>query len=61
MRCALYATIREYAQDRLVAAGEHRAAQRAHAAYFLRLAEAMAAQADVTAGHVHLDALNAQP
>ena len=56
-RYALFATIRDYAHDRLVASAEEAAAQRMHAACFLALAEDLAAQTDTTLNRTQLDTL----
>ena len=55
---ALFATIRDYAHDRVVAAEEDRAAQRTHAACFLALAEEMATQPGAPPASARLDTLS---
>jgi predicted ATPase/DNA-binding XRE family transcriptional regulator len=56
-RYALFETIRRFAHDRLIAAGEETAAYNAHAACFLALAEELAGQPGAAPDSMRLDAL----
>ena len=56
-RYALFETIRHYAHDTLVAAGEEAAARNAHAACFLALAEELAGQPGTAPDSERLDTL----
>ena len=56
-RYALFETIRHYAHDTLVAAGEEAAARNAHAACFLALAEELAGQPGTAPDSARLDTL----